>query len=116
MTKKARPSGFTLLEVLIALAILSAVALAALRVTGESLSQAADNDWKDRALLLGRNQLIKLTQQKITANSQGNFAPDYPQISWKSIVTEARDSGGYKLEIIVTEGRREIVLEKLVLR
>lgn len=36
--------GFTLLEVLIALAILSTVALLAVRVSGDSLTQLAETD------------------------------------------------------------------------
>ena len=39
--------GFTLLEVLIALAILSTVALLAVRVSGDSLTQLAETGWED---------------------------------------------------------------------
>ena len=40
--------GFTLLEVLIALAILSTVALLAVRVSGDSLTQLAETGWEAR--------------------------------------------------------------------
>ena len=43
--------GFTLLEVLIALAILSTVALLAVRVSGDSLTQLAETGWEDGVLL-----------------------------------------------------------------
>lgn len=42
--------GFTLLEVLIALAILSTVALLAVRVSGDSLTQLAETGWEDGVL------------------------------------------------------------------
>ena len=46
--------GFTLLEVLIALAILSTVALLAVRVSGDSLAQLAETGWEDGVLRAGR--------------------------------------------------------------
>ena len=48
--------GFTLLEVLIALAILSTVALLAVRVSGDSLTQLAETGWEDGVLRAGRGR------------------------------------------------------------
>ena len=50
--------GFTLLEVLIALAILSTVALLAVRVSGDSLTQLAETGWEDGVLRAGRGKMI----------------------------------------------------------
>lgn len=110
-----RQSGFTLLEVLIALAILSAVALLVLRATGEGLAQIADNGWKDRALLLGRNQMLKLRKQTGGENMQGSFAPDFPQMQWRLHITELRNGVGRKLALTVTEGSRELSLEEIII-
>ena len=108
------PKGFTLLEVLVALAILSIVALTVLRATGEGLRGMAENGWKDRAILLGRNQMILLSLNGFKGGLQGNFAPDYPEISWKAKITEIRDAKGRRLEMIVSEGAHEILLEELL--
>lgn len=48
--RHAMNRGFTLLEVLIALAILSTVALLAVRVSGDSLTQLAETGWEDGVL------------------------------------------------------------------
>ena len=42
-----RRGGFTLLEVLVALTILSTVALLAVRVSGDSAAQLAETGWQD---------------------------------------------------------------------
>ena len=52
--------GFTLLEVLIALAILSTVALLAVRVRWDSLPRLAKAVWEDGVLSDGRGQRIQL--------------------------------------------------------
>lgn len=109
-----RLNGFTLLEVLIALAILSAVALVVLRATGEGIAQMGDNGWKDRALLLGRNQLIKLRQEAHGGNTQGNFSPDFPEIKWRVRISDLRDGEGRKIELTVIEGSRELLLEQII--
>ena len=74
----------------------------------------ADNGWKDRALLLGRNQLILLSLQNFKGSLQGNFAPDYPEISWKVKISDLKNGKGRKLEMLVSEGSHEISLEELL--
>ena len=109
-----RDNAFTLLEVLIALAILGAVALVVLRATGEGMAQMGDNGWRDQALLLGRNQMLKLQQQGFGGNMQGTFAPDFPDIKWSLRITELRNGEGRKLEMTMTEGSREVSLEQII--
>lgn len=107
-------NGFTLLEVLIALTILSMVALTVLRATGDSLLGLTDNGWKDRAVLLGRNQLVLLSLKDFKGSLQGTFAPEYPDMSWQVKVSDIKDGKGRKVEMIVSEGPHEISLEKFL--
>ncbi|MDE5831682.1 MAG: prepilin-type N-terminal cleavage/methylation domain-containing protein [Desulfovibrio sp.] len=107
-------AGFTLLEVLIALAILSSVSLVVLRATGDNLTRIAANGWEDRATALGRDKLINLKAGGLKGNAQGNFGPDQPQLTWRASVTELDDGAGRLIALTVSEGDREISIEEIV--
>ena len=87
--------GFTLLEVLIALAILSTVALLAVRVSGDSLTQLAETGWEDGVLRAGRGKMIQMLR-------------------------ESPDMEGKRLEFRLVENRgtssRELLLEYILPR
>ena len=70
--------GFTLLEVLIALAILSTVALLAVRVSGDSLTQLAETGWEDGVLRAGRGKMIQSPGVPGQSRSMGNPVPGIP--------------------------------------
>ena len=71
--------GFTLLEVLIALAILSTVALLAVRVSGDSLAQLAETGWEDGVLRAGRGKMIQMLRESPDSlNRMGNPVPGIP--------------------------------------
>lgn len=106
--------GFTLLEVLVALTILGMIAMTVLRATGDGLLSMADNGWKDRAALLGRNQFILLSLKGFKGGMQGNFAPEHPEISWRVRISNIRDGKGRKVRLTVSEGAHEISLEELL--
>lgn len=107
--------GFTLLEVLLALAILSGVSLVVIRAVGDGMVQIGDSAWKDRAVRLGRMQIIKLSRGNGKMGLRGTFAPDYPDIAWQATVAPMEDIPGRKLELTVKEGPREILLEQILI-
>lgn len=111
-----REKAFTLLEVLIALAILSTVALVIIRATGEGLVQIGENGWKDLATRLGRNQMLILRQQGMRNTVKGNFGPAYPQLAWEAKFSDLRDLPGRKMQLIVRNAvdGQEIVLERII--
>lgn len=110
-----RKGGFTLLEVLIALTILSGVSLVVIRAVGDGMVQIADSSWRDQAVHLGRMQLDKLASGTLRGSLQGSFAPDYPNLSWKAAVSSLNDAPGRKLELTVREGERSVVLERIII-
>ena len=74
--------GFTLLEVLIALAILAGVITTVVVSFNRHLTLATEQQEITTALLLARAKLEEpdfLTR----TTAEGNFAPDFPGISWK---------------------------------
>jgi general secretion pathway protein I len=78
--------GFTLLEVMIALAIMAGVILTVITSFNTHLSLAAADREQTVAVLLARSKLedpdFKKGQQK-----SGTFAPDWPEIVWEAETT-----------------------------
>jgi general secretion pathway protein I len=74
--------GFTLLEVMIALAIAAGVLLTVISSVNYHLSIIGQDQEETRAALLGRARLEDpdFAQQK---EEKGNFAPDHPEIKWQ---------------------------------
>ena len=73
--------GFTLLEVLVALAILSTVALLAVRVSGDSLTQLAE----------------MLRESPDSLEQWGTLSPEYPDVEWHSKLVALRCMEGKRL-------------------
>ena len=113
--------GFTLLEVLIALVLLSTVALLAVRASGDSLTQLAETGWQDEVLRAGRGKLIQLLRQDPNNLEQwGTLAPDYPDVEWHSKLVSLRSMEGKRLEFRLVENHRtthrELLLEYVLPR
>ena len=84
------PRGFTLLEILVALAILSGTLMMAFSVISGGISiQARSEDWL-HATLLGEAELRKsLETFPETGDSEGTFAPPDDRFKWKKTVSQA---------------------------
>ena len=108
--------GFTLLEVLVALAILSTVALLAVRVSGDSLTQLAETGWEDGVLRAGRAKMLQMLRESPDSLEQwGTLSPEYPDVEWHSKLVALRCMEGKRLEFRLVENRgtsyRELLLE-----
>ena len=111
--------GFTLLEVLIALAILSTVALLAVRVSGDSLSRLAETGWEDGVLRAGRGKmLLMLRQDPDSLDQWGTLSPDHPEVEWHSKLVSLQGLEGKRLEFRLVESHgttyRELLLEYVI--
>ena len=119
--RHAMNRGFTLLEVLIALAILSTVALLAVRVSGDSLTQLAETGWEDGVLRAGRGKMIQMLRESPDSLDQwGTLSPEYPDVEWHSKLIALRCMEGKRLEFRLVENRgtssRELLLEYILPR
>lgn len=85
-----RQRGFTLLEVLIAIAILAISLSAIFGSQAQSLSLATEAQFNIYAATLAKAKLAEY-ESGITAieNGDGNFGDDYPGYTWKVEVQEA---------------------------
>ncbi len=111
-------AGFTLLEVLVAISIVSIVGLYLVQATGSGLTQVAETAWHDNAARLGRQKLSELVRNGIKGSAQGAFAPDHPHIAWTAQALALKDVPGrhVRLSVHETQGQKryELILEQIV--
>lgn len=93
--------GFTLLEVMIALAITAGVLLTVISSLNHHLSLVADDAEETTAVLLGRAKLEDPEFGKQTEN-KGSFAPDHPEHKWEREVTKTEIPGLNRIRLTVT--------------
>jgi general secretion pathway protein I len=76
--------GFTLLEVMVALAIVAGVLLTVISSVNYHLSVVTRDRSESTAMLLARGKLEELEQEKsLPEKRDGNFAPAHPDYTWK---------------------------------
>lgn len=85
--------GFTLLEVMIALAITAGVLLTVISSLNYHLSIVAQDKEETTAVILGRAKLADPDFSKQTDN-KGTFAPDHPAIKWEREIVPVTDLPG----------------------
>lgn len=80
--------GFTLLEVMIALAIMAGTVMTVIAAYNHHLSVVAHDREELEAVLLARGTLEAMEQGGSVTAGEGSFAPDRPDYAWK-IETES---------------------------
>jgi general secretion pathway protein I len=85
---KGEASGFTLLEVMIALAIMAGVIMTVISSFNYHLSVVSRDREETIAVLLARAKLDDPGFSK-SQPAKGTFAPDWPDITWETTVTPA---------------------------
>jgi general secretion pathway protein I len=102
--------GFTLLEVMVALAIMAGVILTLLGSVNYHLGIIAGERDSTTLSLLARNRMAELEQAP--AKGEGTFAPLHPELTWKADIIPADIPGLQKLVVKVRRGSdgREVAL------
>ena len=93
--------GFTLLEVVIALAIAAGVLLTVISSLNYHLSIVGEDAEETTAALLGRAKLDDPEFAKVT-EKKGDFAPDHPELKWEREITETELPGLNRVRLTVT--------------
>lgn len=103
-------SGFTLLEVVVALAIMASVILTLLGSVNYHLGIIANERDSTTMTLLARTRLAELEQAP--AKGEGTFAPSHPEFGWKAELLPTELPGLQKLVIRVKRSgdSREVAL------
>jgi general secretion pathway protein I len=97
--------GFTLVEVLVALAIFSLAAMALLRLQGAALSTTARLDEKSLAMIVARNQAVEVQVAAVApafGSSAGSETNGGRQWRWTQDVMRTPDPQLQRIEIKVT--------------
>ena len=102
--------GFTLLEVMVSLAIMAGVILTLLGSVNYHIGVVANERDNTMLTLLARSRIAELEQSP--AKGEGTFAPSQPELSWRSELLPTDQPGLQKLVVRVKRGSdgREVVL------
>ncbi len=110
-----RDSGFTLLEVMVALAIMAGVILTVISSFNYNLSVVSRDREETIAVILGRAKLDD-PEYKPTDGEKGTFAPDWPGIKWNTQITSTDYPGVSRVVFTVSwnDEQRKIDLVQYV--
>ena len=86
----SKKKGFTLLEVMIAMAILAITLVVVFQSQSQSISMASGARFETTAALLAQSKMaeIEAANLKDVASGSGDFGDDFPDYSWQVDVTE----------------------------
>lgn len=100
MTEK----GFTLMEVMVAMAILAIALVSVFQLQSQSISMATDSRFLTTASLLAQSKMAEIETQSPLSNKteNGDFGPDYPQYAWQLMIGDTRLPQFKKIEVTVT--------------
>jgi len=95
--------GFTLLEVMIAMAILSIALVAVFQMQSQSISMSSESRFMTTASLLAQSKMTEIEAGKTLDDQslKGDFAPDHPEYAWTIQVTDTQIAKLKKIEVTV---------------
>ena len=88
--QKRKPFGFTLLEVMVAMAIIAIALTAVLGSQSQSVSLASEAKFNTTAPLLAQSKIaeIEVAEQDDLAGGSGDFGEDFPGYTWEFSVED----------------------------
>ncbi len=89
MKKPMKNSGFTLLEVMIAMAILAIALTSLFGSQSASVALATETRFNIQAPLLARMQLATIRSSEEVFDDSGDFGEDFPGFQWELTVEDA---------------------------
>jgi general secretion pathway protein I len=110
MKGKKVDKGFTLMEVMIAMAILAIALVAIFQSQSQSISMAGNSRFLTTASLLAQSKMaeIEMTPMKNVRTDSGNFGDGFPGYSWRVEVRDTDFDVVKKIELTITNNRLTI--------
>lgn len=118
--RKTRAKGFTLLEVLVAVAILAIAMVAILKANVQSLETLTKSRETSTASLLAASKLAEIEAVGVENWSElrGDFAEDYPDYTWEVETSSTEVDGLVRVVVTVQRGETaaggEVRIEELL--
>jgi len=120
MTQK-KEKGFTLMEVMVAMAILAIALVSIFQLQSQSISMATDSRFMTTAALLAQSKMVEVEARSSLHNQieDGDFGADYPQYTWRLEISDAKLPVFKKIEVTVINklflrrGTYKLVLYKM---
>lgn len=115
-------SGFTLLEVMVALAIMATVIVTVLGSVNYHLGIIAAERDSTEMTILGRFRISELEearkQEELKEKSEGTFAPGHPELKWTAELVSTQLPALQKLVVRVQRSgdKREVTLVRYILK
>ena len=102
-TKDRNTRGFTLLEVMVAMAILAISLVAVFQSQSQSVSMASKARFETMASLLAQDKMAEIEAMKPEdlGSGSGDFGDDFPDYSWRVEVEETEIDHLKKIEVTV---------------
>lgn len=99
--------GFTLLEVMLAMAILAISLTAVFQSQSQSISMTGRSRFETTAPLLAQSRMaqIEATSPGDIKPEEGDFGDDFPDYTWSLDVSETEIENLKKIELTVTNSR-----------
>jgi general secretion pathway protein I len=101
---RTEDKGFTLMEVMIAMAILAIALVSIFQLQSQSISMATDSRFMTTAALLAQSKMVEVEARPSLSNQSesGDFGTDYPQYTWQLKIGDTQLPQFKKIEVTVT--------------
>ena len=98
-----KASGFTLMEVMIAMTILAIALVAIYQLQSQSISMSTDSRFMTTAALLAQSKMVEVEAGStlVRHSEDGDFGPDYPQYTWHLEVGDTQLQQFKEIEVTV---------------
>ena len=118
--RQNKTNGFTLMEVMIAMAILAIALVAVFQLQTQSISMSTESRFITTAALLAQSKMVEIETGTTLANhsEDGDFGSYYSQYTWHLEVGDTELPQFKKIEVTVTNklfingGKYKLVLYK----
>jgi general secretion pathway protein I len=104
--------GFTLLEIMISLAIIGGVLLTVIYTLNYHLSLAGRQEFQTTATMLAKNKMAEA--EKSPVDAKGDFPEPYTDYSYATKLSESPYPGVSVLSVVVSRGNEDVKLSEML--
>jgi len=113
-SRSSRQNGFTLLEVMVALAVVGGLLLTLISTLNYQLDLVEKHETVTVATLLARNKLLEMEKSPVT--EKGNFDEPFNSYLYETAVKESPYFGVTEIVVTVKSGSEEVKLNEFIFK